>query len=133
MITEGYLKDTKQDTLEMKKLIGKEVVLEELASKNATFDLLGEIATPTDLTRKAIAQILQKIESDKFKLFAANPEEVIRETIKLIDEQKASTIIEHITYDKLEQSWTAEEIFVDATIGGEYGKNVADAEEASVR
>jgi len=127
VINEGYLKVTKQDTPEMKELIGKEVVLEELASKNVTFDLLGEIATPTNLTRKAVAEILYKIEPDKFKLFAANPEEFIREAIKLIDEQKASTIIEHITYDKIDQSWTADEIFVDSTIGGEYGKNVADA------
>jgi type III restriction enzyme len=111
----------------MKKLIGKEVALEEIAAKNVTFDLIGEIATPTRLTRKTVATILQRIEPVVFKLFAANPEEFIREAIKLIDEQKASTIIEHITYDKLDETWNAEEIFVDATIGGEYGKNVSDA------
>ena len=61
-----------------------------------------------------------------FSLFAANPEEFIREAIKLIDEQKASTIIEHITYDKLDERWSAEEIFVDPTITGEYGKNIID-------
>jgi type III restriction enzyme len=82
---------------------------------------------PTKLTRNAAAKILQKIEPGVFKCFATNPEEFIREAIKLIDEQKASTIIEHITYNKLDQSWSAEEIFVDASIGGEYGKNVADA------
>jgi type III restriction enzyme len=111
----------------MKKLIGKQVILEEIAAKNVTYDLIGEIAMPTKLTRKAAAKILQSIEPAVFKLFATNPEEFIREAIKLIDEQKASTIIEHITYNKLDQTWNAEEIFVDATIGGEYGKNVADA------
>ena len=60
-------------------------------------------------------------------MFSANPEEFIREAIKLIDEQKASTIIEHITYDKLDERWSAEEIFVDPTITGEYGKNIIDA------
>lgn len=127
VITTGYLDSTKQNTPEMKKLIGKEVALEEIAAKNVTFDLIGEIATVTKLTRKTVATILQRIEPVIFKLFAANPEEFIREAIKLIDEQKASTIIEHITYDKLDETWNAEEIFVDATIGGEYGKNVSDA------
>lgn len=126
-ITEGYLDSTKQNNPEMKKHLGKQVVLEEIAAKNVTFDLIGEIAEPTKLTRKAVATILQKIEPAVFKLFKMNPEEFIREAIKLIDEQKASTIIEHITYDKLDEAWNAEEIFVDATIGGEYGKNVADA------
>lgn len=126
-ITEGYLDSTKQNNPEMKKLVGKQVALEEVAAKNVTFDLIGEIAEPTRLTRKTVATILQKIEPAIFKLFSINPEEFIREAVKLIDEQKASTIIEHITYDTLDETWNAEEIFVDTTIGGEYGKNVADA------
>lgn len=127
VITDGYLTTTKQNTPEMKKLIGKQVILEEVAAKNVTYDLIGEIAEPTKLTRKAVAKILLNIEPVRFKCFSTNPEEFIREAIKLIDEQKASTIIEHITYDKLDETWNAEEIFVDATIGGEYGKNIADA------
>ncbi len=128
VITEGYLKSTKQDqSPEMRRLIGREVALEEIAADNVTFDLIGEIATATRLTRQAVAVILKGIDVNVFKLFAANPEEFIREAIKLIDEQKASTIIEHITYDKLEEEWSAEEIFVDPTISGEYGKNIVDA------
>jgi type III restriction enzyme len=133
VITDGYLATTKQNTPEMKKLIGKQVVLEEIAAKNVTYDLIGEIAGPTKLTRRAVAKILHSIEPAVFKLFSTNPEEFIREAVKLIDEQKASTIIEHITYNKLDQTWNAEEIFVDATIGGEYGKNVADAKKTPLR
>jgi type III restriction enzyme len=127
VINQGYLDSTKQDNPEMKKLIGKQIILEEIAAKNVTFDLLGEIAMPTKLTRNTVAAILQSIEPAVFKLFSVNPEEFIREATKLIDEQKASTIIEHITYDKLDDAWSAEEIFVDATITGEYGQNIADA------
>lgn len=128
VITEGYLKSTKQDTSpEMKKLLGREVTLEEVASRGVTFDLVGEIATMTKLTRRTVATILGRIEPVVFNLFRVNPEEFIREAIKLIDEQKASTIIEHITYDKLDEEWNAEEIFVDPTISGEYGRNVIDA------
>lgn len=127
VITEGYLASTKQDSIEMKKLVGKQVVLEEIASKDVTYDLIGEIATVTNLTRKSIATILKNIKSEKFDLFKQNPEEFIREAIRLIDEQKASTIIEHITYNKLDEEWNAESIFVDTTISGEYDKNVVDA------
>lgn len=126
-ITEGYLDSTKQNNPEMKKLLGKHVALEEIAAKSVTFDLIGEISEATNLTRQTVATILQKIEPAVFGHFATNPEEFIREAIKYIDEQKAATIIEHITYDKLDEQWNAEEIFVDATIGGEYGQNVADA------
>jgi type III restriction enzyme len=111
----------------MKKEIGREVALEEVAARGVTFDLVGEIATVTKLTRRTVAEILKGVLSDTFKQFAANPEEFIREAIKLIDEQKASTIIEHITYDKLDEQWNAEEIFIDTTIAGEYGQNVVDA------
>lgn len=128
VITEGYLKSTNQDSSpEMKKLVGREVVLEEIASRGVTYDLVGEISTVTRLTRRTVAKILSGIEPVVFNLFSANPEEFIREAIKLIDEQKASTIIEHITYDKLDERWNAEEIFVDPTITGEYGKNIIDA------
>lgn len=127
VINQGYLDATKQNNPEMKKLIGKQVILEEVAAKNVTFDLIGEIAMPTKLTRKAVAAILKGISPAVFKLFIANPEEFIRESINLIDEQKASTIIEHISYDKLQEKWSAEEIFVDPTISGEYGQNIIDA------
>jgi type III restriction enzyme len=128
VITEGYLKSTKQDrSPEMKKLVGREVVLEEIAARGVTYDLVGEIATVTRLTRRTVAEILSRVEPVVFNLFAANPEEFIREAIKIVDEQKASTIIEHITYDELDEQWSAEEIFVDATITGEYGQNVVDA------
>lgn len=126
VITEGYLESTNQQTPEMKKLVGKQVTLEEVAAKNVTFDLIGEIAEPTRLTRKTIATILQGIEPVVFKLFAANPEEFIREAVKLVNEQKASIIIDGITYDMLGESWDAEEIFVNATISGDYDKNVID-------
>jgi type III restriction enzyme len=127
VVSQGYLEETKQNTPQMRKLVGKQIILEENASKNVTFDLIDEIATPTQLTRMATAKILSGIKPSKFKQFKSNPEEFIREAVKLINEQKATTIIEHITYDKLNEAWNAEEIFADASISGEYGKNIIDA------
>lgn len=126
VVTEGYLESTKQDTVEMKKLIGKQVPLEEVAARYTTYDLVGDIAKATDLTRKATAAILKQIEPAVFGLFKQNPEEFIREAIKIIDSQKAGTIVERITYNKLNEEWNAEDIFVNPTISGEYGKNIID-------
>ena len=127
VITEGYLKSTHQgNEVAMERMKGKEVYLQEIASSSVSYDLIGEIATPTKMTRRAVAEILSKIHPTKFELFKANPEEFIRETIRLIDEKKASTIIEHITYNQLNEEWSAEEIFTSANITGEYGKDIID-------
>jgi len=126
VVTEGYLDSTKQNNPEMKKLIGKQVILEEIASRNVTFDLVGEISDVTRLTRKSVASVLSQINPEIFKQFSINPEQFIRESIRLINEQKVSALIKHITYSKLSDKWNAEEIFVDSTISGEYGKNLID-------
>lgn len=69
------------------------------------YDLLGEIAEKTDLTRKVVAEILSKIAVDQFNKFKQNPEEFILKVSKLINEQKASQIINHIQYNILEDEY----------------------------
>ena len=70
-----------------------------------TYDLLGKIVEGTKLTRRTVAAILQKIKPEKFAMFRQNPEEFIRKVSKLINEEKATMIVEKITYHKLEQSY----------------------------
>lgn len=77
------------------------------------YDLIGKIADGTSLTRKTVAAILQGIRTDKFFMFRNNPEEFISKVIRLINEQKATMIVEHITYD---------------TIEGEYDSSIFTAE-----
>ena len=62
------------------------------------YDLVGKIATGTTLTRKTVAVILKGIRLDKLYMFKNNPEEFITKVTKLIKEQKATTIVDHITY-----------------------------------
>lgn len=69
------------------------------------YDLLGEIAEKTDLTRKVVAEILSKIDVHQFDKFKQNPEEFILKISKLINEQKASQIIKHIQYNILEDEY----------------------------
>jgi type III restriction enzyme len=66
------------------------------------YDLLGKIAEKTQLTRKSIANILSGIEPAVFGQFKKNPEHFIARTTRLIQEQKASIIIEKLTYNALD-------------------------------
>lgn len=66
------------------------------------YDLIGKVAEGTVLTRKTVAAILKGLRSDKLYMFKNNPEEFISKVIKLIREQKATMIVEHISYDQIE-------------------------------
>ncbi|SHK09854.1 type III restriction-modification system endonuclease [Hespellia stercorisuis] len=66
------------------------------------YDLVGKVAEGTTLTRKTVAKILAGIKVDKLYMFRNNPEEFISKVVKLINEQKATMIVEHITYDPIE-------------------------------
>lgn len=65
------------------------------------YDLLGKIATNTKLTRKTAAAILGGIHLPIFKQFTKNPEDFISEVSRLINEQKATIIIERLTYNSM--------------------------------
>ena len=66
------------------------------------YDLIGKVAEGTTLIRKTIAAILSGIRADKLYMFRHNPEEFITKVIRLINEQKATMIVEHISYDTIE-------------------------------
>lgn len=69
------------------------------------YDLLGEVSEKTNLTRKVVAEILSKIDVDKFDQFKQNPEDFILKVSKLINEQKATQIIKHIQYNVLNEEY----------------------------
>ena len=66
------------------------------------YDLIGKIAAGTVLTRKTVAAILKGLSAERFAMFKDNPEEFISKVIKLIKEQKATMIVEHITYNQID-------------------------------
>lgn len=76
--------------------------LKHAETSQIKYDLVGKIAEGTTLTRRTVAAILQGIRSDKFYMFRNNPEEFISKVIKLIKEQKATMIVEHIFYDYID-------------------------------
>lgn len=72
------------------------------------YDLIGKVAEGTVLTRKTVSAILQGIRQDKLYMFRNNPEEFISKVIKLINEQKATMIVEHISYDTIEGGYDSD-------------------------
>ena len=80
----------------------KTTALKNAHTSQVPYDLLGKIAGGTVLTRRTVASILQGIRPDTFAMYKKNPEEFITKVIRLIKEQKASMIVEHITYDTIE-------------------------------
>ena len=96
------------------------------ASSNVKYDLIGKLVDETGLTRKAIIAILQGILPTVFNQFKNNPEEFILKAASLINEQKATAIIEHITYDVLDEHYGVD-VFTDPTIKGKLGVNAMKA------
>ncbi len=73
--------------------------LRHTGSSSIKYDLIGKIAEGTVLTRKTVASILKGLSVEKLYMFKNNPEEFISKVIKLVKEQKATMVVEHISYN----------------------------------
>lgn len=80
------------------------------------YDLIGKIAEGTVLTRNTVAAIIKGLRIDKFAMFKNNPEEFIAKMIRLIREQKATMIVDHISYNQID---------------GEYDSNIFTADKSN--
>lgn len=96
------------------------------ASSNVKYDLIGKLVDETGLTRKVVIQILQGIQPATFNQFKNNPEEFIIKAAALINDEKATAIIEHITYDVMDDKYGTD-VFTDPTIKGRLGVNAMKA------
>ncbi|MDD5301060.1 MAG: DEAD/DEAH box helicase family protein [Gallionella sp.] len=65
------------------------------------YDLIGKLAEEAQLTRSTIASILQGINVAIFSQYKTNPEDFIAKAVRLINEQKATVIIEKLSYDSV--------------------------------
>lgn len=96
--------------------------LYRIATSRVQYDLIGKLIDETRLTRKTIVKILTGIKPTTFVLFRKNPEEFIIRAAKLINEQKATTVIERITYDVINETFD-KDIFTRNTLNAKIGKN----------
>ncbi|MCQ2513427.1 MAG: restriction endonuclease subunit R, partial [Lachnospiraceae bacterium] len=97
------------------------------ANTSVKYDLIGKIVDETGLTRKAVVQILTRINPVVFNQFKDNPEEFIIKASNLINEEKATAIIQHITYNVLEDKYDTT-LFTDVTIKGKLDVNAMKAD-----
>ena len=96
------------------------------ASRSVRYDLVGKIVGETGLTRQAVVAILTGIDKMVFDQFGNNPEEFIIRAANLINEQKATAIIEHITYNKLTENFSTD-IFTEPDLNkGALGINAIE-------
>ena len=79
--------------------------LKDVSTSDVPYDLVGEIAKGATLTRKTVVRILKGISLNQLYKFKNNPEEFIRNVVRLIKDQKATMIVEHIAYNRTEQKY----------------------------
>ena len=96
-------------------------------SSSVKYDLIGKLVRETGLTRKDVVAILTGIEKVVFEQFKFNPEEFIMKTAALINDEKATVIIQHITYNVLDEQYDTD-IFTEPTIKGRLGTNAMKAQ-----
>jgi len=99
---------------------------ESAVNSNVKYDLIGKLVDETGLTRKTIVKILQGVQLYTFNQFKNNPEEFIIKTASLINDQKATAIIEHITYDVMDEKYGTD-VFTEPTIKGKLDVNAMKA------
>ena len=80
---------------------------------DVVYDLIGEIESQTNLKRSTIVAILKKVKPQTFLLYQKNPEEFIAKSAKLINETKASLIINNIAYHKTDERFDAKTVFTN--------------------
>ena len=85
------------------------------------YDLTGKIAENTQLTRKTVTDILSQIEKTVFSQFKTNPENFITEAARLIQEQKATVIVEHLSYNSITETHDTD-IFTDEQSKQDFSK-----------
>lgn len=113
----GELQDGTKEQMEEGNLVKESqrqyVKLKNDIYTNTVYDIVGEIEDLTNLTRSSIVRILKAIHPGKFALLRKNPEEFIAKCSKLINEVKASLIINNIVYHKTDKRHDAKTVFTN--------------------
>lgn len=76
------------------------------------YDLIGQVASRTNLTRGTVVAVLSKINSAVFSQFKHNPEAFISEVSRIINEQQAKLIVQNIVYELTQERYDSNDIFV---------------------
>src|ERR1019366_7753400 len=72
------------------------------------YDLIGKVEEDTQLTRQTVARILRGIRLDTFGQYRSNPEDFILKASRLINEQKATVIVEYLAYNPVDETYSTD-------------------------
>lgn len=75
------------------------------------YDLIGKLAEDTQLTRSTVAEILKGINATVFTQYRQNPEDFMIKSARIINEQKATMVVEHLTYNPVDDRHELTDIF----------------------
>ena len=75
------------------------------------YDLIGKLAEDTQLTRSTVAEILKAINATVFTQYRQNPEDFMIKSARIINEQKATMVVEHLTYNPVDDRHELTDIF----------------------
>ena len=103
---EGQQKD--DDVTEFGDTSSQTEELTDVCTSTVPYDLVGDIARGARLTRRTVVKILQGMNPSKIALFKNNPEEFIRNVVRIIKEQKATMIVDHIHYQQTEGKYDSD-------------------------
>lgn len=82
--------------------------LNHSAKNTIQYDLVGNIASNSKITRKSVVKILQDLTPEKFAMYKVNPEEFISKVSNFIKGEKATMIVEHIGYNKIDGKYSSD-------------------------
>ncbi len=106
VVTTGIQGDDELDFTGEQSTRTKEI--RDVSTSNVPYDLVGDIAKAATLTRRTVTRILKGIQRSKLYMFKNNPEEFIRKVSQIIREQKATMIVEHISYNRTENQYDSD-------------------------
>lgn len=104
---------------------GSQIAKTESILGSIKYDLIAEVASGANITRKTAGEILMKMNPEKFNLFRINPEHFIREVVRYINEQKAATLINNITYHKTDSVYE-DDIFTVNNFHGSLSEDILE-------
>jgi len=78
---------------------------EEAVESEVRFDLIGQLASLTRLTRQTTGRILSGIKASTFAMFGQNPEMFLRKAADYIRREKVALAIETLRYEKTGQTY----------------------------
>ncbi|MCD8296344.1 MAG: restriction endonuclease subunit R, partial [Prevotella sp.] len=98
----------------------------EAIGSSVRYDLIGDLVNATGLTRKTIVEILKGIKPASFAQFKMNPEEFVIKTANIINDVKALSVIQQISYVPSSNKYDMD-IFTESTLRGKLGVNAIES------